>query len=604
MNFLLLLLVTKDVFAETSMPTDSVNGQTQPPDPSSASATLLNKNRAAEDTFDYIFDVRSASEWASGNIDGSYNFPELLTNSSFATSFSNGACLAAKILVIDGNNGDEAWIAAQNLVSLNFSNVYAPSNWGLSEWNRSLVSDGTPPSELTCSTIDEKLAALEARMAAVMAIPDSSLTADADSLWLIFCGVLVFFMQAGFSLLEAGAVREKNVGNILYKNLMDAAIGALAFWLIGYAFAYGGTSNGFIGTSNFALSEEENSSPHGYSDFFFQWAFAATAATIVSGSVAERTKVSAYFCYSFCLSALIYPVVVHWVWASKGWLNGKFIDFAGSGVVHMVGGFAALWGAIIVKPRTGRFKDKDDKSVNAQDALTFPQHYVLPIDGHSTLLSALGTAILWVGWYGFNCGSTLAIIGSGKLAGKVAVVSTISAASSALTVTIIQKIWNKQYDLGESLNGVLAGLVAICASCSIIDLWMAFMIGAIAGVVYTSFSYLLKRCKVDDPLDAFPVHGGCGMWGVLAAGIFPKTDNVVFGGYDKITDPQFGWQLAGLLAIASWTSFTSFVLFYVINNTIGMRVDDDVEKKGLDITEHGTYAYERRATALATISQT
>lgn len=592
MIFLLLLLFTKDAFGQTSMP---------PP----VEAQLITLVGFRADTFDYVIDMRSTDDWTNGHINGSYNFPELVSNSSFAMSFNNNACLNARILLIglDGSNEDEAWVAAQELFDMGFINVFAPNGWGMTEWKEDydVVSDGTFPSELTCSIIDEKMAELEEKLNAIKTTTISSLTADADALWLIFCGVLVFFMQAGFSLLEAGAVREKNVGNILYKNLMDAAIGALAFWIFGFAFAYGSSTdkedNVFIGATNFALSKEKDTVIyHGYTSFFFQWAFAATAATIVSGSVAERTKVSAYFCYSFFLSAFIYPVVVHWVWDADGWLFGNgFIDFAGSGVVHMVGGFAALAGAIIVKPRTGRFQKKADTAENIAGALQFSNHDVLPIQGHSSLLSALGTFILWVGWYGFNCGSTLAIVGSGKQAGKIAVASTLSAAASALTVTCIQKVWHDTYNLGESLNGVLAGLVAICASCSVVNPWMAFLIGVIAAVVYTFFSYLLKRFQVDDPLDAFPVHGGCGMWGVLAAGIFPTTDDAAFGGYVKI-HPQFGWQLAGLLAIAAWTSAMSFILFYMIDKTIGMRVEETVEAKGLDITEHGAYAYERRAT--------
>jgi len=422
---------------------------------------------------------------------------------------------------------------------------------------------------------------------------------DANGFWLLFGGVLVFFMQAGFSLLEAGSVREKNVNNILYKNLMDAAIGALAFWWFGFGFAYGHSENDnvFIGTSNYALwKETDDNNPHmGYINFFFQWAFAATAATIVSGAVAERTKISAYFLYSFFLTAFVYPVVVHWVWDSEGFLCSKMIDFAGSGVVHMVGGFSALMGAIIVGPRRGRFEKPANIQVIPEPIYDWSSHKVYPIPGHSSLLAALGVSILWVGWYGFNCVSTLQIQDKSLLAAKVAVTTTLSAASGAVTVTLYQKIVNNVWDLLASLNGVLAGLVGITAGCAVVDPWASFVIGAISGFTLLSFSWLLKRLKVDDPLDAFPVHGACGIWGCLAAGIFCSESNVLFAGYDRAdqvrSGEQFGTQCLGVLVIALWSSVVPGLLFFIINLTLGMRVDAEEEDEGLDEAEHGGIAY-------------
>jgi len=343
---------------------------------------------------------------------------------------------------------------------------------------------------------------------------------DVDTMWVLICGILVFFMQAGFSMLEAGCVSSKNVQNILYKNLMDACIGAISFWFIGYGLAYGNSKDGiFIGGSNF-FANEENVDPSsedydglGYHSFFFQWAFAATAATIVSGAVAERTKLSAYFVYSIFLTAFVYPVVVHWVWDSEGWLcawkaDGKkfmsdseasngLIDFAGSGVVHMVGGFSGLMGAIAVGPRLGRFTEERDAAGN-----------VIVHEEHNKLLASLGVCILWFGWYGFNGGSTLMVSdGYAALAAKVCVTTTLAAASAAITCTVYSRVLFHKFDLMLSLNGVLAGLVSITANCAVVEPWGAAVIGFLGAFVYIGSSALLKKLKIDDPLDAFPITG-------------------------------------------------------------------------------------------------
>lgn len=394
---------------------------------------------------------------------------------------------------------------------------------------------------------------------------------------------------------------------------MDAAFGALGFYLYGYGIAFGGDNdNGFMGSTNWALSHDSNDS-HTYDFFFFQWAFAATAATIVSGAVAERTRLSAYFLISFVLTTFTYPIVVHWIWDSEGWLSvgnpepfpsgcsaGKgcsngMIDFAGSGVVHMVGGYTALLGACWVGPRHNRF------------AATGGDEFA----GHSNLLATLGVAILWVGWYGFNCGSTLAVIGQSILIHKVAINTTLSAGSSAVTTAFWQRfvtpyLKNRSsnvkksghWSLVQTLNGILAGLVGITAGCSVVDPWGALLIGILSGLVYMTASEGLKRAKVDDPLDAFPVHGACGTLGVIAVGIFGSDENVKLSvGNDNdamLRGEQLGVQILGAVAIIAWTLSVMSITMKVLSLALGgMRMSQEAEVHGLDKAEHGGAAYRR-----------
>ncbi|XP_063676983.1 uncharacterized protein LOC134813224 [Bolinopsis microptera] len=329
-----------------------------------------------------------------------------------------------------------------------------------------------------------------------------------DTVWVIICAGMVFLMQMGFALVEVGTVRIKNTKNILVKNMLDACIGALSFWLIGYALAFGDTTSGFIGTNGFALKTldmrrggEFNDRPYQgkkYAIFLFQWAFAATAATIVSGAVAERCKVIAYFVYSFVLTVFVYPVVVHWGWSDNGWASAfapkedrlfgvGVIDFAGSSVVHMVGGLTALIGAIFLGPRYGKFVEGKAQTMVFQ----------------SSTFQTLGTLVLWFGWYGFNCGSTLTIAGAASdVAGKVAVTTTIGAASAGVTATVIGFIFEGHISIGRTNNGILAGLVSITAGCSVVDVEMAFLIGVIGAIVYYSASKLLTCLHIDDVVDA------------------------------------------------------------------------------------------------------
>eukprot|EP00466_Bigelowiella_natans_P011489 jgi/Bigna1/92696/estExt_fgenesh1_pm.C_540008 len=419
-------------------------------------------------------------------------------------------------------------------------------------------------------------------------------------MWILLCGILVFWMQAGFAMLEAGSLRRKNTNNILFKNLMDASIGAVCFWLLGYSFAYGngrnkasnpGNDSTFIGSGNWALQNFQNDTS--YHNWFFQWTFAGAAATIVSGCVAERCRLEAYFVYTIALTTFIYPVVVHWVWSPMGWLSAFYsdddgerylkmngmIDFAGSGVVHMTGGFAGLIGAIAVGPRTGF------KSTGKSEGL----------EGSSDLMCALGTAILWMGWYGFNCGSTLGAGAGGgtyiNLAAKVAVTTTIAAAMGAITCMVYSRTVQGHYNLSLSLNGVLAGLVSITAPCSVTEPWAAMMIGLIGGLVYIGASNLIKMLGIDDPLDAFPVHGACGAWGVLSVGIFATRSNIIRTyGYDNdamLSGNQFRNQFIGMLAIMCWSSAMSALVFFPLKMAGLLRVDKEMEEMGLDVSEHG-----------------
>jgi len=467
------------------------------------------------------------------------------------------------------------------------------------------------------------LALLASAPAAILAYTDAEVDAkvagihrDMNAGWLVICGAMVFFMQAGFAMLEAGIVQPKNITNILFKNMMDACLAAICFWLLGYGFAYGEDRAGFIGGSNFALSDSYSNSggagSDGYESWFFQWAFAGAAATIVAGAVAERTKIEAYFIYTIVLTTLIYPVVVHWGWGT-GWLsawgaypnsqgvarpifqyNGNsngMIDFAGSGIVHMVGGFSALVGAIIVGPRIGRF-DPDTR-----------RPYELTAGNKA--LQTLGTFILWFGWYGFNCGSTLALAGAedgfnaggGKLAGKVAMTTTLSAASGGLSCILISTVVEGQYDITMLLNGVLGGLVGITANCAVVDPWHACFIGIISGIVFYLGHHLLFLLRIDDPCDASVVHGFCGVWGLWATGIFCTDKNIQYAAYPNTNDScgrgeQFGVQVVASLVIICWTVATAGLTFILINFTVGMRVDAETEEDGMDRSEHGGPAHD------------
>lgn len=409
-------------------------------------------------------------------------------------------------------------------------------------------------------------------------------------LWTVIAGILVFFMQAGFSLVEAGFTRAKNTVNIFMKNVMDFSIGTLSFWAIGFGLMFG-VSTGYIGTSGFFMSGLENDNWN-YAFLFFQTVFCATAATIVSGAVAERTKFVGYLAYSVVLSAFIYPIFGSWAWgglfSGGGWLEGGdgsplasmglpgFIDFAGSTVVHSVGGWAALAGAIVIGPRIGKFSKNGEPR---------------PIRGHSMSLACLGMFILWMGWFGFNAGSTTGVTGGGAApfggAGKafalIAVNTNLAAAAGAIAAMVFSWKSAGKPDIGMTLNGALAGLVGITAPCANVAPWAAVIIGCVAGgLVVWSVAFIETTLKVDDPVGAISVHGVCGAWGTLAAALFNE------GGF---TGAQLATQLIGILACFIWTFTTAFIMFKAIASTVGLRASQDEEIEGLDLSEHGAEAY-------------
>jgi ammonium transporter, Amt family len=404
-----------------------------------------------------------------------------------------------------------------------------------------------------------------------------------NTMWVLVASFLVFFMQAGFALVESGFTRAKNTTNIMMKNLMDFVIATVAFWAVGYAFMFG-TSNGFIGTSNFFLSDigADVGDLPGIAFWLFQLVFAGTAATIVSGAMAERTRFNAYLWYSAVMSVLIYPIAGHWIWGggflseigvTLGLTDGGFRDFAGSTVVHSVGGWAALMGAMIIGPRLGRFNK--DGSAN-------------PIPGHNMALGALGVFILWLGWFGFNPGSQLAATGANADAiALIAANTTIAAAAGALTALITAWRYVKKPDLNFALNGALGGLVAITAPCAWVRPIDSILIGIVAGPLIVLGTRMLERRQIDDPVGAVPVHLINGVWGTLAVGLF-ATDNGLFA-TGQIG--QFLVQVIGVVVVGAWTAGTAFVMFTAIKRFVGLRVSPAEEEAGLDNGEHGSNAY-------------
>ena len=396
-----------------------------------------------------------------------------------------------------------------------------------------------------------------------------------DMIWLVLSAALVFLMQAGFAMVETGLTRAKNAGNILMKNLMDFSVGAIAFWAIGWAFMYGATKAGIIGSDQFFLAGADSAILR---DWMFQVVFAATAATIVSGSMAERTKFSSYLVYSVFISGLIYPISGHWIWSGSGWLgNLGFHDFAGSTVVHSVGGWAALVGAIVLGPRKGKYITVNGKTERKA------------IPGHNMPLAALGVFLLWFGWYGFNAGSTLS--GTDLSIASVAVTTTLAASAGAVLAMFSSWLMFKKPDPSMSLNGALAGLVGITAPCGVATPGGSIIIGVIAGIIVVlSVEFIDKVLKIDDPVGAISVHGVCGVWGTLAVGLFsasPDMPGLFYGGGFA----QLGVQALGVVAVFAWVIVTSAILFFSIKAITGLRVDDKSELEGLDISEHGMESY-------------
>ena len=391
-----------------------------------------------------------------------------------------------------------------------------------------------------------------------------------DTIWVLIAAALVFFMQAGFAMVETGFTRAKNAGNIIMKNLMDFAIGTPVYWLIGFGIMFAG-SGPLIGGIDFMVRGNYDTSIPTSVFLIFQTVFCATAATIVSGAMAERTKFSAYCVYSLIISAFIYPVSGHWVWGG-GWLAQLgFHDFAGSTAVHMVGGIAALVGAKIVGPRIGKYSKTGESRA---------------IPGHSLTLGALGVFILWFCWFGFNGGSTVSMTGDESIlsAGSIFVTTNLAAATSTVATMIITWIRYKKPDVSMSLNGALAGLVAITAGCDMVSPFGAFCIGIIAAfVIVFGVEFIDKVLKIDDPVGAVGVHGLCGMTGTLLTGVFALDGGLLYGGGFKF----LGIQALGVISVAAWVGVTMTIVFTVIKKTMGLRVSRAEEVTGLDITEHG-----------------
>lgn len=392
-----------------------------------------------------------------------------------------------------------------------------------------------------------------------------------DTVWMLIAAVLVFFMQAGFAMVESGFTRAKNASNIIMKNIMDFGIGSLLFFVVGFGLMYGQDIAGLIGGTGFGTPTTIDTPV----SILFQTVFCATAATIVSGAMAERTKFVSYLVYSAVISAVIYPVAGHWFWGG-GWLaqleigGAGFVDFAGSTLVHSVGGWAALVGAKILGPRIGKFKK--DGTPNA-------------IPGHNITLGALGVFILWFGWFGFNPGSELA---ADATIGHIAMTTNLSAAMGAVSVMFISWLRYGKPDVSMTLNGALGGLVAITAGCANVGMWGAIAIGLLAGaVVIFGVEFIERRLKIDDPVGAIPVHGLCGAMGTLMVGVFDMEMGLIAGG-------GFGLlavQAIGVIAYMAWTLGTSFVLFKTIKSTVGLRVSKEEEIMGLDLGEHGSESY-------------
>jgi len=403
-----------------------------------------------------------------------------------------------------------------------------------------------------------------------------------DNIWILVAAFLVFFMQAGFAMVETGFTRSKNSVNILMKNLMDFSIGALLFFFVGYGLMFGADAGGFIGTDSFLLSIIDPANTQNFALWIFQAVFAATAATIVSGAMAERTKFKSYLVYTVFITALIYPVVGHWIWGG-GWLAEMgMIDFAGSTVVHSVGGWAALAGAIMLGPRLGKYNK--DGSSNA-------------IPGHNIPLATLGVFILWFGWYGFNPGSTLS--GTSQAISTVAVNTTLAAAAGAIAAMFFVWIRYKKPDASMALNGALAGLVAITAGCAVVSPVSSIIIGLLAGVlVCVSIDLFDKKFHVDDPVGAVSVHGVTGAFGTLMVGFLAEAGYADIAGFGPVNGLFFGGgfdlllaQLAGIGSVFAWTFGSMMLIFFIIKKVMGLRVSREEELKGLDIEEHGMEAY-------------
>ena len=408
-----------------------------------------------------------------------------------------------------------------------------------------------------------------------LAMLEEKMQTNINIVWTCVAAFLVFFMQAGFAMVESGFTRAKNTINIMMKNLMDFSIGTVAFFLVGFGLMFGAT-NGLFGTTHFGLmGTDPAGADWNWTFLIFQTVFAGTAATIVSGAMAERTKFTSYLIYSVFICALIYPIFGSWAWGSlldgSGWLEKLgFCDFAGSTVVHSIGGWLALAGAIVLGPRLGKYG---------------PDRKPRAIPGHNLALAALGVFILWFGWFGFNPGSTT--VGDGEI-GRVAVTTNLAAAVGAIAAMLTSWVITKKPDCSMALNGALAGLVSITAGCYTVSPLGSMLIGLVGGVLVVFSVYLIDgKLRIDDPVGAVSVHGVCGAWGTLACGLFNMDGGLLYGGGAKL----LGVQAIGVGTAFAWAFGVGLVLFTIIKKTVGLRVSAEEEIRGLDIGEHGMEAY-------------
>lgn len=402
------------------------------------------------------------------------------------------------------------------------------------------------------------------------------LALSTDTIWVLMAATFVMFMQPGFALVEAGFTRSKNTTNILMKNLMDFSIGSVLFWAVGFGIMFGPDIAGLIGGGNWLFNQGYSGGIPGEAFLIFQTVFAATAATIVSGAMAERTEFKAYLVFSVIITALVYPISGHWVWGG-GWLSQlevPFHDFAGSTVVHSVGGWLGLMGAMILGPRLGKYRKQKTRAIT----------------GQNLLLGALGVFILWFGWFGFNPGSQLAASGSenANAIAHIFLTTNIAAACGALSTMLTAWLKYGKPSLSLTLNGALAGLVGITAGCDIVSPLGAAAIGLICGVVLVfAVSFIENVLNIDDPVGAVSVHGVCGALGTILVGFFATDGGLFYGGGWQL----LGSQLLGVAAIGLWCAVSGYALFKAIDATIGLRVSQRVEEEGLDVYEHGETAY-------------
>jgi Amt family ammonium transporter len=412
-----------------------------------------------------------------------------------------------------------------------------------------------------------------------------SMELQLNAIWIMLAAILVIFMQGGFIMLEAGSTRMKNAGHVAGKTIFTFGLSSLVFWAVGWGLIYGPNTSAFIGWGDFFLNPYglvAGDTPVAIS-WLFQSAFAAIALTIAFGGFAERAKLSVYLIFAVLFSVVVYPPIAHWIWAPGGWLfeHGKQ-DFAGSTVVHLTGAMAALAATILLKPRIGKYNK--DGSANE-------------ISGHNQVYTALGVLILWFGWFGFNGGSTLAV-GEGFF-GYVAMNTQLAAGAGAILALLVSWAIMGKSDVPTMLNGALAGLVAITASCAFVDPWAAALIGAIAGILVVASMKFFDRMKIDDPIFALSVHGTAGVWGTISTGFFATETLAVgeLGGWGQAGlfygggFTQLGIQVTGVLAAGAYAFIASFIILYIMKKVMGLRVTEEQEIIGLDLSEHGTYGY-------------